>query len=79
MLPTSTTNRPAGFRAYAGTWKSSQFLTSGYSADIPKIVNQALYRQYDEMVIVKDIQFFSLCELSPFALLRQDSRRLSAD
>jgi GTP cyclohydrolase IA len=49
--------------------KAFEFLTSGYSADIPKIVNQALYTvKYDEMVIVKDIEFFSLCEhhLLPF-------------
>ena len=49
--------------------KALQFLTSGYGADIGKIVNQALYTvKYDEMVIVKDIEFFSLCEhhLLPF-------------
>src|SRR5882672_7565268 len=49
--------------------KALQFLTSGYQADIGKIVNEALYSvKYDEMVIVKDIEFFSLCEhhLLPF-------------
>jgi GTP cyclohydrolase IA len=39
------------------------FLTSGYSVDIRKLVNGALYEvKYDEMVVVKDIEFFSLCE-----------------
>src|SRR5579862_823358 len=43
--------------------KALRFLTSGYSADIAKIVNGAIYEvKYDEMVIVKDIEFFSLCE-----------------
>ncbi|HEV2445081.1 MAG TPA: GTP cyclohydrolase I FolE, partial [Candidatus Sulfopaludibacter sp.] len=40
-----------------------KFLTSGYRADIRKIVNGALYDvQYDEMVVVRDIEFFSMCE-----------------
>jgi GTP cyclohydrolase I len=40
-----------------------KFLTSGYRADIRKIVNGALYDvKYDEMVVVKDIEFFSMCE-----------------
>jgi len=43
--------------------KALRFLTSGYSADIGKMVNGAIYEvKYDEMVIVKDIEFFSLCE-----------------
>jgi GTP cyclohydrolase I len=43
--------------------KALRFLTSGYSMDIRKIVNGALFEvKYDEMVVVKDIEFFSMCE-----------------
>ncbi len=38
-------------------------LLSGYRADPEKIVNRALFNiTYDEMVIVRDIEFYSLCE-----------------
>ncbi|MGA2435756.1 MAG: GTP cyclohydrolase I FolE [Bryobacteraceae bacterium] len=43
--------------------KALQYLTSGYRQDVHQVVNGALFAvQYDEMVIVKDIEFFSLCE-----------------
>jgi GTP cyclohydrolase I len=43
--------------------KALKYLTSGYSADMQQIVNGALFDvQYDEVVIVRDIEFFSLCE-----------------
>jgi GTP cyclohydrolase I len=38
-------------------------LLSGYSADPQKIINGALFNiNYDEMVLVRDIEFYSLCE-----------------
>ncbi|HXI43304.1 MAG TPA: GTP cyclohydrolase I FolE [Bryobacteraceae bacterium] len=49
--------------------KALRFLTSGYHTDVRKVVNGALFPvKYDEMVIVRDIEFFSLCEhhLLPF-------------
>ena len=43
--------------------KALRFLTSGYRSDLKKVVNGALFAvKYDEMVIVKDIEFFSMCE-----------------
>jgi len=43
--------------------KALRFLTGGYAADVDKIVNNALFTvDYNEMVIVKDIDFYSLCE-----------------
>ena len=43
--------------------KSLKFLTSGYDVNIDQLVNDALYKEnYDEMVIVKNIDFYSLCE-----------------
>jgi GTP cyclohydrolase I len=49
--------------------KAMRFLTSGYSADIDAVLNEALFSvDYSEMVIVRDIDFYSMCEhhLLPF-------------
>jgi GTP cyclohydrolase I len=43
--------------------KALRYLTSGYSANLDQIVNGALFDvKYDEVVIVRDIEFFSMCE-----------------
>ncbi len=49
--------------------KSMQFLTRGYAMNVADVLHDALFDvAYDEMVIVKDVEFFSMCEhhLLPF-------------
>jgi len=49
--------------------RALKFLTSGYAMDVQQVVNGALFAvKYDEMVIMKNIEFFSMCEhhLLPF-------------
>ena len=56
-------------RTPARVAKSFRFLTEGYAQDPLAILNNALFEvTYDEMVVVRDIDFYSLCEhhLIPF-------------
>ena len=49
--------------------KAWEFFARGYSQDLSSIINNAVFtEEYDEMVTIKDIDFFSLCEhhLLPF-------------
>lgn len=49
--------------------RALRFLTSGYAQDVKDVLNGAVFTQpYDEMVLVKDIELYSLCEhhLLPF-------------
>jgi len=56
-------------RTPARVAKTYRYLTSGYGQDVHDVLNGALFTEaYDEMVVVKDIDFASLCEhhLLPF-------------
>jgi GTP cyclohydrolase I len=56
-------NREGLARTPTRVEKALKFLTSGYGADIDAVLNDALFTvDYSEMVIVKDNDFYSLCE-----------------
>ena len=49
--------------------KAWDFLSKGYRQDINELINNAIFEEkYDQMVVVKDIEFYSMCEhhLLPF-------------
>lgn len=56
-------NRQGLVRTPSRAAKAMQFLTRGYHQNVDTILNKAIFDEnYDEMVIVKDIEFYSLCE-----------------
>ena len=62
-------NREGLIKTPSRVAKSWTFLTKGYTEDIDSIINNAIfYEDYDEMVTISDIDFFSQCEhhLLPF-------------
>jgi GTP cyclohydrolase IA len=62
-------NRDGLIRTPERMEKAMAFLTRGYKQDINEVLHEALFDvDYDEMVIVKDVEFFSMCEhhLLPF-------------
>jgi len=57
------TNREGLLKTPERAAKAMQFLTQGYEQDAVKILKSAMFKEsYKEMVIVKDIEFYSLCE-----------------
>jgi GTP cyclohydrolase I len=55
--------RPGLERTPERVAKALRYLTSGYGMKVEEVLNDALFvEDYDEMVLVKDIDFFSLCE-----------------
>ncbi len=62
-------NRDGLIRTPERMEKAMAFLTRGYKMDVTDVLHEALFDvDYDEMVIVKDVEFFSMCEhhLLPF-------------
>jgi GTP cyclohydrolase I len=50
-------------RTPARVAESLRFLTSGYRVDVEEVINGAIYREdCDEMIVVRDIEVYSLCE-----------------
>ncbi len=44
-------------------WTSLSFLTGGYSQDAAEVIGDAVFEErYDEVVVIRNIEFFSLCE-----------------
>ena len=57
-----------------------RYLTSGYGQDVHEVLNGALFtEEYDEMVVVKDIDFYSLCVPSKQLVDAVDGQKRARD
>lgn len=57
------TTREGLTRTPARVWKALQTLTDGYDQEVMDVIGEAIFAEpYDEMVLVRDIEFYSLCE-----------------
>jgi GTP cyclohydrolase I len=62
-------NREGLVKTPERAWKAFEFLTEGYQQDVQTVLNSAVFHEdYDDLVLVRDIEFYSLCEhhLLPF-------------
>jgi len=62
-------NRPELLKTPARVAKFWQHVSQGYQVDVPAMLKESLvYKDYNQMIVIKDIDFFSLCEhhLVPF-------------
>ena len=65
-------------RTPARVEKAMQFLVKGYKEDPAALLRGALYTvSYDEMVIVKDVEMFSLCETTCYRFLARCTSPIS--
>ena len=59
--------------------EAMMFFTKGYTQDLEEVTNGAIFNEdHDELVLVKDIQLFSMCEHHFSSFLRESPRGVSS-